>query len=296
MKEVQHKTVCLIGAGKVGSTLTYHLVQGKYRLKSLFDIDNDKANVLIKKIKQGTVFDKASEAVKGCNLILTATPDTEIPQIARSIIASVEPGSIIMHASGALPAAILNPDDRRDVHAVSLHPLFSFPELIKSPESLRGICFAIEGDVEGVKEAAAIAEILGGKYIIIETNKKVLYHTAAVFSANFTALMLWISQILLRSLDIEEDFIREGIGQLAGGVLENFRKDGAEKALTGPLVRGDAEVIEKHLATLKRNNPEFLETYGTLSLEIINMLRSQGNRKSETFDAIEKLIKEFSQK
>ena len=60
--------------------------------------------------------------------------------------------------------------------------------------------------------------------------------------------------------------------------LENYRRWGAAAALSGPLVRGDVEIIGKHLETLK-TLPEAKDVYRALSCSALCLLPAGQRRK-----------------
>ena len=65
--------------------------------------------------------------------------------------------------------------------------------------------------------------------------------------------------------------------------MNNIKKYGMRNALSGPIQRGDIEIIRKHLQALRKNK-DLCATYKILSLNIINNV---SKKKKE----IEKLLK-----
>lgn len=62
--------------------------------------------------------------------------------------------------------------------------------------------------------------------------------------------------------------------------LENYRRWGAAGSFSGPLVRGDAAIIAKHLETL-RPIPEAKEVYLALSRAALRHIPVEQRRKLE---------------
>src|ERR1700753_2735451 len=48
-------------------------------------------------------------------------------------------------------------------------------------------------------------------------------------------------------------------------VLQNYERLGMKAAWTGPLARGDYEVVAKHVAALKDYSPEYCKAYEALN-------------------------------
>jgi predicted short-subunit dehydrogenase-like oxidoreductase (DUF2520 family) len=66
--------------------------------------------------------------------------------------------------------------------------------------------------------------------------------------------------------------------------LNNIKINSVKNALSGPLERGDIEIIKKHLNTLKKHKNLF-DIYKTLSLVILKNVVKNGKKKE-----IEKLL------
>jgi len=59
---------------------------------------------------------------------------------------------------------------------------------------------------------------------------------------------------------------------LLRGALQNIEQLGISNALSGPIVRGEKNIVESHLKVLKEHLPEAVEAYrvlGKLSVKII---------------------------
>ena len=92
---------------------------------------------------------------------------------------------------------------------------------------------------------------------------------------------------LAKKIGWKERDLYEVVFPLIEETLNNIKKYKIKNALSGPLQRGDVEILKKHLKALK-GNKSLLNTYKVLSLNILkNILKEK--RKSE----IVKLLKEL---
>jgi len=73
-------------------------------------------------------------------------------------------------------------------------------------------------------------------------------------------------------------------------IVNSLFQEGTVQSLTGPISRGDANVIEGHLAALKENAPEKLELYRQLALATVPISRSKGLATKESLDRIDDLL------
>lgn len=181
-------------------------------------------------------------------------PDREVSEVALS----VPRGGVVLHASGALEVDVLRP------HEVvgSLHPLMSFP----GPE--RGlpsgdIPAAVSGDDDACAAAHTLAEKLGFSPFTVTGDRR-LYHAAAVLAGNFTTTLLVHASQALAACGVDESEARLLLGPLASASLNNTIALGSD-ALTGPVARGDEEVISNHQAALESLDPQIAELYRVLT-------------------------------
>jgi predicted short-subunit dehydrogenase-like oxidoreductase (DUF2520 family) len=88
-------------------------------------------------------------------------------------------------------------------------------------------------------------------------------HLAAVISSNFTNHLLAEAEKILKSRGFELDILKP----LMVETIEKAFAISPENAQTGPAVRGNQKVIDKHLEILK-DFPEVREVYRNLSESI----------------------------
>jgi predicted short-subunit dehydrogenase-like oxidoreductase (DUF2520 family) len=84
----------------------------------------------------------------------------------------------------------------------------------------------------------------------VNDRQRALYHAAAVFASNYVVALLGEAVGLLEQSGWSVQEATRGLMPLAEGALANVRKRGPVAALTGPIRRGDAETIRRHLVAL----------------------------------------------
>ncbi len=94
--------------------------------------------------------------------------------------------------------------------------------------------------------AKKVVETLKGRYMVISPDEKPLYHLACVVASNHVLSILYLSSKLMEGRIPEEEIIN-----LALETLKKAEKEGIVQALTGPVERGEKEVIEKELEKAK---------------------------------------------
>ena len=141
-----------------------------------------------------------------------------------------------------------------------MHPLRALPP-VGEPSDLRDTLLVFEGAHREL--AQRIAQKAGARFAEIAPDQKVLYHAAAVFGSNYVAALLDIAEQLM---GIEG--VRDDLAALAESALANWRAHGGAERFTGPASRGDAAVLERHMAALQ-DRPELAQLYRLLATYIV---------------------------
>ncbi len=187
------------------------------------------------------------------DIILLAVRDDALEGAVRQLAQAQRAlaGSVVLHLSGALTAQVLAPLRRAGAAVGSLHPLMTVsadPGL--AARRFRGAAFALEGDRQAVRAAARLARALGGLPVEVPAAAKVRYHAGAVFASNYLVAMLGAAEALLQAAGFSERRAREALAPLAAASVANVARVGPVRALTGPVARGDAAVVRRHMAAL----------------------------------------------
>jgi len=142
--------------------------------------------------------------------------------------------------------------------------------IARIPGTVFGVTAASE---EGRRWAHELVALLGGRPLDLRQEDRVLYHAGAVFACNLFLAVERIAQELLVGVGMEEDEALQSLMPLIEGTLDNLRRLGTARALTGPVARGDTGVVREHLEALKGGPPEVLAAYASLSLVALHMAR-----------------------
>jgi predicted short-subunit dehydrogenase-like oxidoreductase (DUF2520 family) len=201
--------------------------------------------------------------------VLVAVRDDAVGEVARMLVGDVVP-RVAVHTSGALPGAALAAIGG-DVHLGSLHPLTSFPHPSAPPVRLKGVAAAIEGDRVAVAAAEALAQRLGMRAWRIDVANKPRYHAAAAVAGNLLHVLTALARDLMVDAGLPREQAEVALSSLIhASVAAALRAEGLEN-LTGPLARGDAETVRRHLAVLP---PELASAYRILGRIAVPRLTS----------------------
>jgi predicted short-subunit dehydrogenase-like oxidoreductase (DUF2520 family) len=109
----------------------------------------------------------------------------------------------------------------------------------------------------------------------IPAGKKPAYHAAAVIASNFPVVLASVAGHLLHDIGIPDSSAFQAVESLMSAALMNMKQALPDDALTGPVLRGDAETIGKHVQALS-SHPAALEVYRALSSAAIEISQYRG--------------------
>lgn len=187
----------------------------------------------------------------GAEVVLLCVPDAEIAAAA----AQVAPGPLVGHCSGTLGADVLAPHE-----AVTLHPLMTVPH-DAPPDVLRGAGCAVGATSDrALATAHGLATRLGMDAVEVADVDRAAYHAAASMAANFLVTLEAAAERVAATAGVD----RALLTPLVRASVENWAALGPERALTGPIARGDAATVELHRAALAERTPDLLPLYDAL--------------------------------
>jgi len=167
-------------------------------------------------------------------------------------IAAMQPPAelAIVHVSGALGLDAL---DALGAHPVgSFHPLQSFPAP-RDPAAFRGITIAVDASTASLRRRLALlAREVGARPKHVTARERAVYHAAAVYASNFVDVVIAEAVRLLTRIGWSGDEATRALMPLVDGAVANIRKRGAVQALTGPIRRGDADTVKRHMDALRK--------------------------------------------
>jgi len=116
--------------------------------------------------------------------------------------------------------------------------------------------------------AEALARDLGLRPFHIPSKAKAIYHVSAVFASNYFVVVEAVAQRLLRHAGLSDAEAWLALRPLVEGTLENLRRQEPMTALTGPVARGDAATVRRHLEALTHDDAVLYRALGRAALEL----------------------------
>jgi predicted short-subunit dehydrogenase-like oxidoreductase (DUF2520 family) len=211
-----------------------------------------------------------------CPRVLIAVSDDALADVAGALARSGMRNGAVLHTCGARGVAAIEELARAGVACGVLHPLQAVSSPQQGVAALPGAAFAISGEGEAAAWARRIVALLNGTPLHVGTGREAVYHAAAVMASNYVVALIDASVQLLRAAGVPEDEALRAIRPLVETNARNALTLTPERALTGPIERGDAETVALHLAALRDAAPGMRQLYCTLGLRVLDLARRRG--------------------
>ena len=263
-----------IGSGTTGTALAVRLNQKGYEVIAASSRSYSSAQRLASRTKGCTAYHSPQETADKSDLIFITTPDDVIENVATST--KWRKGQYIVHCSGAHSTDILKSAETDGAFTGCFHPLQTFASIDHAIDNLPGTTFAIESRDMLLDILKDMAGSLDGNWIILKPGDKVLYHAAAVFASNYFVTLVKLATDLWHTLGVPQDQAIQALLPLIKGTLHNIETIGLPDCLTGPIARGDAGTVQKHLEALENKAPAATEVYKDLARQTIPIALEKG--------------------
>jgi predicted short-subunit dehydrogenase-like oxidoreductase (DUF2520 family) len=278
----------VIGAGQVGSALILALSKVKFKLQVVSDSSIRKARQVVKIVGQGQATTDNAATVGPADIIFICVPDDHIPLVVNDLTGVDFNGQYIFHTSGACSSKLLEPLAKKGAIVASFHPVQTFAGSDPKPDIFKGIYFGIEGQPKARQLGRKLSARLGAKTLFLSPEEKPVYHLACSMSSNFLVLLLFEVKELFRTIGLEEKDTIKILMPLLNKTLQNVKKLGIEKSLTGPVVRGDCQTVKSHLS-ITSLKPGLDNIYRSLAKESLLIGQKRG-LPEDKIKALKKLL------
>ncbi len=227
-------------------------------------------------------------------VVFLAVPDDTIERIAITLAPTLddphapsphgEPPAppLVVHMSGAKGPSALAALEAHGAVVGCFHPLASLDGKSPIPAEALVAVDARAGKAPQRATLAAIATLtllakrFGCKPARVLEDKRALYHAGAVVAGNLPVALLSMGAQLLEAAGVPAALARESLARLLASQAENAVHHPLAKALSGPVARGDAGTLARHLAVLAKEHRDIARVYRELSRALVDDVAAQG--------------------
>ena len=229
--------IVLIGAGNVATHLGTALQRAGFEIRSVFSRTSSSAQKLAQQL--GTSHTTSLNDLPSADIYLIAVKDDALPEVAKELKVA---NGIVAHTCGSVDMSVLK--DSAASYGV-LYPLQTFSR--NRAIDVSQVPFCIEGnDAAAASQLESLARALSSNVHFADSEQRRVLHLAAVFACNFVNHMYAIAGDVLEKKNIPFDVLLPLIRETAAKVKDHSPRE----AQTGPAVRGDGTIMQKHIDLL----------------------------------------------
>ena len=252
-----NKRIVLIGAGNVATHLGLALHAKGCEIVQVYSRTEVSASELAERLHVPYTV-SLEEVTVDADLYIVAIKDAVLQEVISTLVKGRE-DALFVHTAGSIPMDVWKTSARR--YGV-LYPMQTFSKL--RMVDFLSVSFFVEAS--GCEELALLKELAGllsPKVYEATSEQRRYLHLSAVFACNFTNHMYALSASLLEKQGLPFDAMLPLIDETARKIHELP----PAQAQTGPAIRRDQNVMDKHLAMLSEE-PVMREIYEKISKNI----------------------------
>ncbi|ARD41230.1 Rossmann-like and DUF2520 domain-containing protein [Actinomyces gaoshouyii] len=287
--------VGVISAGRVGAVLGSALRAVEHQVVGVHAVSQasrERAEMLL----PGVPILEVESIVERAELILLAIPDDALGPLVQGLadLRRWQPGQLVVHTSGTHGIAILEPARLCGAIPLAIHPAMTFSGWSTDLARLTGCPMAVTAPAAVLPIAQALAVELGGEPFVLEESARPAYHAALAHGANHLVTLVTQAVRALEAAGVPDGAAT--LRPLLTAALDGALHEG-ESSLTGPIARGDAGTITRHLTALEaledssgHGLSDVTATYRALARATADRRESAGALGAERADAIRRAL------
>lgn len=253
----------VIGAGRVGAVLGAALRRAGHTVTAVSAV-SDLSRLRAEALLPGVPVVDVDQVSNGADLVLVAVPDDALPGLLDGLVAAgaVAPGQFWAHPSGRHGIAVLDAVTRAGALPIAIHPVMTFTGTSVDLARLDGCPFGVTAPDALRTAAEALVIEMGAEPVWVPEEHRALYHAALAYGSNYLVTLVAQALDLLRAAGIDDP--QRLIAPLLSASLDNALRHG-DRALTGPVMRGDAGSVAAHVAVIEQVSPQAAAGYRALA-------------------------------
>ena len=254
---MQKQKIVIFGSGNVAFHISKALLLYNYSVLQIIGRNSKSSSELAALLNCRYTLDY-SKLNKDADIYILAVNDMSIADIVNK----VEFGDkLVVHTSGSTGLDVFKSMPNCGV----IYPLQTFSKQRKI--DMKNVPLFVEASNKQAElELIAFAKQLSNRVELADSKKRITLHLAAVFACNFTNHMFTIAEHILENHDLKFEYLKPLITE----TLEKAIQQSPAQLQTGPAVRKDQAVINKHIEILA-DSDEYQKLYSFVSESIIKM-------------------------
>jgi predicted short-subunit dehydrogenase-like oxidoreductase (DUF2520 family) len=272
--------IAIVGPGRVGTAFARRFVQAGASFVGFVGRDRAATAKQVAAVGSGAVL--AWPDLHKVHVVVFAVGDGDLAKaVEQAASIGGRPCSLWLHTSGRHGLEVFASAELLGVRTGSLHPLLPFSGSLENINmaSAPAVAAGPPRSKRLLKRLAAMLQLAVIEWRAGDGDKqnRTLYHAGCVLAANGATALFGMAADLVRGaggLDRRDgDAI---VAALMNAAVRAASEHGADRALSGPVRRGDAETVALHLAALQDQAAVATPTYVALMQQALLLARDQG--------------------
>lgn len=288
---IEFLKIGFIGAGRLGRALACSFGSHGCRISAVSSRSLASSQALGERF-QGCRIMTPQEVADTCDLVFVTTPDDVIKPTVDCI--TWRPASGVVHCSGATEVSILAKANQDGALIGGFHPMQAFGDPEAASHTLPGCIITIEAEGLLNETLRKLASRLGCPINQLPKGQRARYHAAAGYASQYINVVLGEAVRIWQSWGASEAAALHALLPLARGTLSSIESTGLTKGMPGPVSRGDASTIEKHLCSLAAIDLPTALLYRDLCLRSVSLAVAAGRIDTAKAHEIKLLLFRFN--
>lgn len=248
--------IVFIGSGNVATHMAVALKNSGNEIVQIYSRTNANANKLAEKVAAESVCE-LSRLNCDADLYIFSLKDDALSAVIKNMPKTT---GIWIHTAGSVPMNIFEERMQNGSCGV-IYPLQTFSK--ERELDFSKVSLFVEGDsVDTEQILLSLAKSLSENVIVLDSENRKYLHLSAVFANNFSNHMYTLAYEILKKRGVPFNVLRPLITETAAKVMEMEPL----KAQTGPAIRLDEKVINKHVELIE--DEQMKNIYSILSKSI----------------------------
>lgn len=238
--EMNNKRIVLVGAGNLATNFGKALKRGGHEIAQVYSRTEESAMTLAELLGCEFTTD-LSQLVCDADVYVVSVKDSVLDEVVGKSVRGKEQ-SLWLHTAGSMPMDCFK---GRVARYGVLYPMQTFSKG-REVDFQQIPCFVEGSDSFACEMVAALARTVSGRVIEMSSSDRKYLHLAAVWACNFANHCYDVASMVLGERGIPFDVMLPLIDETARKVHELSPRE----AQTGPAVRYDRNVMDKHLSLM----------------------------------------------
>jgi predicted short-subunit dehydrogenase-like oxidoreductase (DUF2520 family) len=250
-------SVVIIGAGNVAFNLGHALVKSGIEVKQVISRSMESCRALANELSC-SFSNHFDDIDPSADLYIISVSDNSVQQVVQNIHLSQK---FIVHTAGSIPLSVISD---HFTNSGVLYPFQTFSKKRILDFSDIPVCIEANSS-DNLKKLYELAAKLSGVVKEINSDERAFLHLAAVFANNYANHMIDLGNRIMQKKNLDFSLLKPLL-------TETFLKLSylpPDEGQTGPAVRGDTLIIEKHLKMLD-DLPEMKDIYRIIAESIFS--------------------------